>query len=124
MSILNNYIFSKDNLIKVKNNILAKKTIEQRKKIKGLDEKRADIIPAGIILLSTIFEQLKINQMTISGYALREGIILDSIAKELPSKELNLTNNIRKESVHKLAKSCNYDYKHCCHVAKLSEYYF
>jgi exopolyphosphatase/guanosine-5'-triphosphate,3'-diphosphate pyrophosphatase len=121
LSILNNYIFTKANLIMIKNNILAKKTVEQRKKIKGLDEKRADIIPAGIILLNTIFEQLKISQMTISGYALREGIILDSLAKELPSKELNLTNNIRKESVQKLARSSNYDYKHCCHVAKLSE---
>lgn len=122
--ILNNYQFSYNSLKKVLKNILNKKTTAQRKKIKGLDEKRADIIPAGIIILSTIFEKLHFSEMTISGYALREGIILDSINKDLPYGKQTLSNNIRSQSVEQLARSCNYDYNHCCHVADLSEQIF
>ena len=88
-----------------------------------MDAKRADIIPAGIIIISTIFEQLKISELTISGYALREGIIIDAINKRNPDKHL-FTSNIRKESAEKLAISCNYDYKHCVHVSKLAEIIF
>ena len=124
LSILNNYQFSIDSLKKIRKNILSKKTTDQRKKIKGLDEKRADIIPAGIVILSTIFEQLEFAEMTISGYALREGIILDSINKDLPDEKQNLSINIRSKSVEQLARSCNFDYNHCCHVATLSEQIF
>lgn len=80
-TILNNFEFTRKELEKVKEEILGRKTFEKRKKISGLDEKRADIAPAGIIILSTIFQLLNLNTLTISGYALREGIILDSLQK-------------------------------------------
>lgn len=118
-SILNNYQFSNQNLKKIRELVLTRKTIQERKKIKGLDSKRADIISAGIIIINSIFEQLKISELTISGYALREGIIFDLINKKNPDKHL-FTGNIRRESAEKLALSCNYDYKHCNHVAKLA----
>jgi len=124
LTILNNYKFSSNNLKKVKENVLKYKTVQERNKIKGLDEKRAEIIPAGIILLSTIFEQFEIDEMTISGYALREGIILDSINNELPDEKKHFTSDIRTNSVEQLARSCNYDYEHCCHVATLAENIF
>lgn len=124
LSILNNYIFSHKNLEKTKRNVLNHKTIEERKKIKGLDVKRADIIPAGIIILSSIFKQLEIDEMTISAFALREGIIFDAINKKADLKQPQFSGNIRLESANKLAESCNYDYKHCFHVAKLAEIVF
>ena len=79
--ILNNYEFSADELFRIEEEILNKRTPEERKDIPGLEEGRADIIPAGIIIISTIFRVLKIKKMIISGYALREGIILDSMDK-------------------------------------------
>jgi exopolyphosphatase/guanosine-5'-triphosphate,3'-diphosphate pyrophosphatase len=124
LSILNNYIFSRKNLEKTKRNVLRYKTIEERKKIKGLDVKRADIIPAGIIILSSIFKQLEIDEMTISAFALREGIIFDAINKKADLKQPQFFGNIRLESANKLAESCNYDYKHCFHVSKLAEIIF
>ncbi|MCB9209012.1 MAG: Ppx/GppA family phosphatase [Ignavibacteriales bacterium] len=123
-AILNNYTFNFENLKKVEKNILKRKTVDERKKINGLDSKRADIIPAGVILLSTIFEQLNFSEIIISGYALREGIIFDSVYKEFPNVKKLFTKDIKNESVEKLAKSCNYDYKHCFHVAHLSENIF
>jgi len=78
--ILNNYEFSADELFEIEEEILSKRTPEERKGISGLEEGRADIIPAGIIIISTIFRMLKIEKMTISGYALREGIIIDAVS--------------------------------------------
>ncbi len=74
---LNRYVFSAHDLENIKIKILNAKTIEERKQIKGMEEKRADVIPAGIILLFSIFKKLELKNLTISGYALREGIIID-----------------------------------------------
>jgi len=51
--------------------------LKKRLKIKGIEEKRADIIPAGLIILRQIFKLLKNENMTVSDFALREGIILN-----------------------------------------------
>ena len=119
-NILNNYEFTKKELSKIEEEILSRKTVEKRKKITGLDEKRADIIPTGIIILSTIFDLLELEAMTISGYALREGIIIDTLQKiHADSSKPNLSD-IRSESINQLARSCNYDRLHCEHIAKLS----
>jgi exopolyphosphatase/guanosine-5'-triphosphate,3'-diphosphate pyrophosphatase len=80
--ILNNYEFTKNDFFEVRDEVLKKKTAERRKKIPGLDEKRADIIPAGIIILEEIIAQFGLERITISAYALREGIILDSMQKQ------------------------------------------
>ncbi|MDQ7815822.1 MAG: Ppx/GppA phosphatase family protein [Melioribacteraceae bacterium] len=120
-TILNNFEFTKDELKRIEKEILTRKSVEKRKKIPGLDEKRADIIPAGIIILSTIFDLFELDKMTISGYALREGIIIDTLQKEHinGSTKPNLID-IRKESVKHLAESSRYDVEHCRHIAKFA----
>lgn len=119
--ILNNFEFSVDELKEIEKEILSRKSVESRKKIPGLDEKRADIIPAGIIILSTIFDLFEIKKMTVSGYALREGIIIDSLQK----KHINGTTkpnlvDIRRESVKQIAESCRYDVDHCRYISKFA----
>jgi exopolyphosphatase/guanosine-5'-triphosphate,3'-diphosphate pyrophosphatase len=76
---LNGFHFNKDELYGITNEILSKKTFEERLKINGIEEKRADILPAGLIILNKAFELFKIENLTVSDYALREGIILDTI---------------------------------------------
>ncbi|MBK8945934.1 MAG: Ppx/GppA family phosphatase [Ignavibacteriae bacterium] len=76
---LNNFKIEKEDLFEIQKIILSEKTFEERKSIAGIDERRADIFPAGIILLTTIFEQFKIKEMVVSEYALREGIIFDTL---------------------------------------------
>jgi len=75
---LNGYIFTKDELQNLAKEILELKTIQERENIKGLEIARADIIPAGIILLRSIIKQFNIEKVTVSEYALREGIVYDS----------------------------------------------
>lgn len=119
--ILNNFEFTRDELKKIEKEILSCKSVEKRKKIPGMDEKRADIIPAGIIILSTIFDLFVLEKMTISGYALREGIIIDTLQKEKinGSTKPNLVD-IRKESVKHLAETSRYDVEHCRHISKFA----
>lgn len=118
--ILNNFEFTKDELSKVADSVLSAKSLSERKKIKGMDSKRADIFPAGIIILQTIFEQLKIDKLTISEYALREGIVVDSLQNLNIEQHRPRLSDIRYESVLQLAKTCYFDSEHCFHVANLA----
>ena len=116
--LLNNYSYRKSDLKEIVELIIKSRSVENLKKINGLDPQRADIIIAGAIILEQIFELLDIKKITISNYALREGIILDSINKD--SGYHNLNTDIRRKSILSLAKQCNSDEIHCTHVLKLA----
>jgi len=78
---LNSESFSLSELKEISAVILSAETTEKRLKLPGMEEKRADIIPAGLLILTKIFELFNIKQMKISAFALREGIILEMIKK-------------------------------------------
>jgi exopolyphosphatase/guanosine-5'-triphosphate,3'-diphosphate pyrophosphatase len=78
---LNGFIFSKEELREVTNKILEKKTPGERINIEGMEYKRADIIPAGLLILQKSFEIFNIKEMIISEYALREGVVLSMLEK-------------------------------------------
>jgi exopolyphosphatase/guanosine-5'-triphosphate,3'-diphosphate pyrophosphatase len=119
-TILNNYEFNRKDFAAIRDEILERKTPARRKKISGLDVKRADIIPAGIIILDEIINLFDLKRMTISGYALREGIVIDILDKTIDDRPKLKLNDIRKNSVMNLAKSCRYNLDHCMHVASLA----
>lgn len=56
-------------------------TLEERKQIIGLSPKRADIILAGSIILKTIMNHLRFNELYISDYDNLEGIIFKDFLK-------------------------------------------
>jgi exopolyphosphatase / guanosine-5'-triphosphate,3'-diphosphate pyrophosphatase len=118
--ILNNFVFTKEELDEIEEEVLSRKTVEKRKKIPGIDDKRAEIIPAGILILSTIFRLFKLDKITISGYALREGIIIDTLQKHHSDLSKPGFEDIRRESISYLSKSFRNDISHGKHVAKLS----
>lgn len=118
--ILNNYEFTRDDFFVVRDEVLDRKTEEKRKKIQGLDDKRADIIPAGIIILDEIFKLFGLERMTISAYALREGIIIDTLQKEQSAETKPTFIDIRRDSIRHLAGICEYDRDHCNYVSSLS----
>lgn len=118
--ILNNFVFSKEELSELEAEVLSRKTVQKRKKIPGIDDKRADILPAGIIILSTIFKLFDLPKIVISGYALREGIIIDTLQKHHEDLSKPGFENIRKQSINNLSRSFRNDASHGKHVAKLS----
>ncbi|KAL6146517.1 hypothetical protein ACLB2K_057195 [Fragaria x ananassa] len=68
-------------------------------------ERRSEFIVAGAVLLEEIFEVLGIEEMEVSGYALAEGVIVESLAKV--NGGYDLTANARWSSVVRLAMRYN-----------------
>ncbi|XP_024378987.1 uncharacterized protein [Physcomitrium patens] len=93
--------FTADELNQAVKKICKVKTVEQRAKIPGLPEKRADVIVAGAVLLEEIFLALGITKMKVSPYALREGVVVDTLAETLANYKPGV--NIRKTSILNLA---------------------
>ncbi len=58
---------------------LSDKGIQERKEVTGLDPKRADIIVAGALILSTVMEHLEIKNVVVSENDILDGIIYSMI---------------------------------------------
>jgi exopolyphosphatase/guanosine-5'-triphosphate,3'-diphosphate pyrophosphatase len=80
---LNGYECNVSEFNDIYNHIMSHKTSAERMNIPGIEEKRADIIPAGLIILKKAFELFNIKKMVLSEYALREGIVYDAIKNNL-----------------------------------------
>ena len=117
---LNSFIFTREELNAAAEEITEARTAKQRLKIEGLDPNRADIITAGALIIEQIFKELKIKEMTVSEYALREGIIFDTIEKEYMLKSGDHLDNLRYSSVMHLANNFKIEKEHSLHVTKLA----
>lgn len=60
---------------------IRKMTLEERRTIKGLQPKRAEIILSGELILKSIFDNLSAGNIQISEYDNLEGIILEEVNK-------------------------------------------
>ena len=98
---------------------LADTTTEDRRKIAGLDSKRADIIVGGALLLAEAFDAFDIESMTVSGYALREGVLFDQLAAGEDSSAGRLTD-LRRSNVLRLAHQLDPDAAHAETAAALA----
>ncbi len=117
---INASTFTGDELYELVDRIVSAQDNKQRSKIKGLDQSRVDIITAGVLILEQIFEELDIEQMAVSEFALREGIIYDTVEKAQRKENVHNLHDIRYGSVIHLAESLMYEKKHSHHVAKLA----
>jgi len=78
---LNGFSFTSNEIFELTSDVLKCKSPVDRLFIEGMEIKRADIIPAGLLILAEIFQAMRLKEMTVSENALREGIIIDTIAK-------------------------------------------
>ncbi|MDQ7072458.1 MAG: Ppx/GppA phosphatase family protein [Gammaproteobacteria bacterium] len=49
--------------------------------LKGLSDERKSVIPGGVVVLKAAFDRLKIERMTVSDGALREGLLYDLLGR-------------------------------------------
>jgi exopolyphosphatase/guanosine-5'-triphosphate,3'-diphosphate pyrophosphatase len=117
---LNNFVFTREELFDAVEKILDAKSEKQRAKIPGLDPSRADIIPAGAIIIEQIFKELKIQTLTVSEYAMREGIIYDTMESLVKLKGGDHLDDIRYKSVIHLAENFKYEKEHSLHTSQLA----
>jgi exopolyphosphatase/guanosine-5'-triphosphate,3'-diphosphate pyrophosphatase len=78
---LNGYTFDKAEFDEIYSFVMNLKNPDERMRVPGIESKRADIIPAGLIILKKAFELFNIQKMVLSEYALREGVVYDLINK-------------------------------------------
>lgn len=112
---LNGATFSADELADIVAR-LTSSTTEERRKLSGLDEKRVDIIVAGAILLHEIFRALDIDEMRISHYALREGVLFDRLGDDW----MGTLGDLRRTNLLRLARQLDPDPVHAEHTARLA----
>ena len=117
---LNNVSFTRTELLGTVKKILTLMTPIERMEIEGMVPGRADIMPAGAIILEQIILALGIKTLTVSEYSLREGILLDSIEKMHTKKPSMYLHNLRRSSVLHLAEIYHYEKKHALHVNNLA----
>ncbi len=70
----------KEKFKEYKNLLLSKKRVEDRKELERLEPERADIIPAGFLIIENIFQSLKIDSIAISYKSIRDGLISELIS--------------------------------------------
>ncbi len=95
--------------------------LEKRLRVPGLEPRRADLAVAGAILVDEILKRLGATEITLCDLSLREGLVLDYIARH--RKEIAQADrypDVRRRSVFELAERCNYWPEHSQHVARLA----
>jgi exopolyphosphatase/guanosine-5'-triphosphate,3'-diphosphate pyrophosphatase len=96
-------------------------SLAERKKLPGLDPRRADTVVAGAVLLRAILELCGVDQAVLCEPALREGIVADYVARNRPGIQLvDEFPDQRRRSVMELARRCHYPEAHSHHVARLA----
>jgi exopolyphosphatase/guanosine-5'-triphosphate,3'-diphosphate pyrophosphatase len=115
---VNNIAFTRAELDSIVNTLVAARSIELDR-VPGLDPRRSDIIVAGALLLEQIFEQLGIDEMVASEYALREGVLLDLAHGDDP-RAFHHLSDIRREGVQRVVDLFERDRAHVEHATDLA----
>jgi exopolyphosphatase/guanosine-5'-triphosphate,3'-diphosphate pyrophosphatase len=87
----------------------------------GIDERRVDQVAAAAVLIDLLVRELDISTIRISPNALREGMVDYFIKQNYERLEqLAPFNDVRRRSIFELGIRCNWEERHCYHVASLA----
>jgi exopolyphosphatase/guanosine-5'-triphosphate,3'-diphosphate pyrophosphatase len=112
-------IQSEDIYAQIEKLLLAHKT-EDRLLIPGLEPKRADIIVAGALILEHYLRAISASKLLISAFALREGIVFDTVEKLRDINEYHHLTKLRYDTVYSLCEMYKVNLDHAEHVKKLA----
>ncbi len=94
-------------------------TTEERRKLPGVEPSRADILVGGGVVLEQVALAVRAKELTISEYALREGVLLDALHRRRGGT-LHHLSDLRRASVFHLMELCDDDPDHSLQVARLA----
>lgn len=85
--------------------------LDRRRKVKGMNPERADILIGGSAILETVMDELDLEEIHVSDRGLKDGLLVDYLAKRGAAPRLaRLT--VRERSVLQLARACQFDETH------------
>jgi exopolyphosphatase/guanosine-5'-triphosphate,3'-diphosphate pyrophosphatase len=99
--------------------MLLRKDLKGRRTIPGLNQDRADIIVAGIVLLDELMRFLDANRVLVNERGIREGLLIKAV-KRLGFANRSVTPPTWRDAVNEFARSCHIDEQHANHVSDLS----
>ncbi|ABZ82852.1 exopolyphosphatase, putative [Heliomicrobium modesticaldum Ice1] len=91
--------------------------LEQRKKIPGLSKDRADIIVAGLAIISALINTARGAQLVVSGSGLRDGLFYQYLLREQP---IPVVDDVVRHCVNNLMRYYSLERDHSRHVAALT----
>jgi exopolyphosphatase/guanosine-5'-triphosphate,3'-diphosphate pyrophosphatase len=115
----NCFEFTRSEMDMIVEQLVRRRTPNTRATVPGLDPARADIIVAGALVLREVAECYAIERLTFSDAALREGVLLDTIARSHDGA-LHHLRDVSRRSIRALAERCDADPRHSAHVAALA----
>ena len=94
-------------------------SLEERRKVPGLNPARADIIVAGAAILDVLMQELALSELRITDRGLRDGLLVDYLMKQgyAPMVE---EMSVRRRSVLRLARACQFDEAHAQTTVRLA----
>ncbi|TVR26705.1 MAG: Ppx/GppA family phosphatase [Ilumatobacter sp.] len=117
----NCFEFTRDELTDVVERLCAARSPQQRAKISGLDSGRADIAPAGALILDEIAERFGADAFTFSEGALRDGVLLDAVERRSGGADgRSQLRDVARRSIRQLRDRCDDDPAHSAQVARLA----
>jgi len=119
-TILNGYCFSRAALAKWVGR-LRRASHNKRLDMPGMQERRADILLAGAMVLLIVMEKLEIDEISVCERALREGTIVDWMLKRgLIEDKLRYQSSVSERSVLRLAQKFGVDLPYSDRVAQFA----
>ncbi len=112
--LIHNYNLSYESVEDI-NNLMIDSDLESRLCISGLKKERADIAPAGFLIVKELMQNINSKQLIVSGNGLREGVFYKSY---LNSEEK--VDDVLNHSIDNILKSYCINKKHSYHVQKLA----
>jgi exopolyphosphatase/guanosine-5'-triphosphate,3'-diphosphate pyrophosphatase len=97
---------------------LAALSVEERRKVEGLNPERADIIVAGLAVAAEVLELFDAPKVTVSAFGLREGLLIH-LARPTEEQTPN-----RAKALRRFADRCRADRRHGEHTARMAKRLF
>jgi exopolyphosphatase/guanosine-5'-triphosphate,3'-diphosphate pyrophosphatase len=95
-------------------------SLEERQAMPGVESRRAELLPAGVLVLEALLDLTGLDGLTISEWALREGLVIDAITRHDPRELAGTTLAIREASVATLARRFRWREDHAHQVERLA----
>lgn len=108
--------FDRSEILAAVDRVVAARSLDDRLALPGLDAKRADVIVAGALMIEHLVRGLGIRRLTLSGYALREGIVFDTVQQ---ARDIGMTHHLsrlRYQSVLHVCELYRVNRHHAEHV--------
>lgn len=110
---------SSEDVLGVINSIKKANSYEDIAALPGMDSTRIDIILGGALIIEVAIEELGIEKFVLSAYALREGILYDTIHKSYSLQKTRHLSDLRYKTIVDLCHKYDQDMNHLEHIKML-----